>query len=68
VANPSTRFQIKDRLGVCGIMPDDHLAPGTVRNIRFDDFGKAIYTIDFDDETLTTDGLFVAREHELAQL
>lgn len=36
---------------------------GTVRNIRFDDRGEALYTID---TTETPDGMYIAREMELA--
>lgn len=59
---------VLSRVGVRGILPERREAPGTVVNVRLDCRGMAIYTVQLDDESLTTGGLFVAREFELSTL
>jgi hypothetical protein len=62
------RPNILSRVGVRGILPERLEASGTVVNVRLDCRGMAIYTVQLDDESLTSGGLFVAREFELTTL
>lgn len=58
--NKPTKFHKKQLVSV-----DGGLLTGTIRNIRFDDRGEPIYTID---NTVTPDGMFVARECEMEEV